>query len=802
MIFLDYLITRGTGIFEHTKTENRQGETYIVSSDGFVTIDGIKYSYEKDSDGNQTLTTGSGEDVYTYTLDENNNIIIDGIEYAYENNKFVWKRKCVADLIEIDNHQQLIEITVLKKSEDNETTSMFNYESWSDGGFITVKRIFDKICIYTTANVDTLSRNFGVAIYNPTNADDFINIRFTQEGVQYMIGSEETTFVKGLNNEGKKPILITSLPRVYDNNGNVLHKEEIRTIDLNVSGGSCKLYLAGIYKDRVIKTKKDNDTEENEEEDVVGVEDYEKVEGEDYEEIEDVIEGEVIYEEDDEEDEEDYVKEDVEETIVRMAYDGGIRASVINGKYGECKVKIISFGRPFSDNYTYRYTIRVGHYDNASYYCPIVVEFADKPTEETDCNTISFDVKGSPGVEYTGNSDDTEEGGEGETIIDKSKILSFPYVGGEASIQMNLGCNEDCDWYLEDIDDIPDWLSIEYVPLGINISCKRNNTTDTDESDSVVYVEREHTLIFNVNGKSYDITVNQSKFQDFVILNPNQTMELINAAQTEARVVTCIGSPLVYDKTSNENVEVINCGSYYLPEHWADEVIPDVMNISEDFLLEYTVKLTKGTPDEEDYEEFEGKIRMRCAGFFQSDINYTYTFSFWSGNIELFEKMKEWGIKELGNLMWKINLQSAIGEETTEFNVNVKSDVERGKLNFVGDYNIEYDSDTSNGDAIIQIGIEGLEENKPIDDIIIPYCSSSWCQVYMRYDSGAAYAYVSITDDNIYGLERKCRLIFTNGNDTSKILSCVVTNTEGKKYTIEEEKFEETKEDTDTEEGD
>lgn len=79
----------------------------------------------------------------------------------------------------------------------------------------------------------------------------------------------------------------------------------------------------------------------------------------------------------------------------------------------------------------------------------------------------------------------------------------------------------------------------------------------------------------------------------------------------------------------------------------------------------------------------------------------------------------------------------------------------------------------------------------PKGDIPVVYASASWCVVTLSdtpTPSGNMDIY-SVTyaikegEDNVFGITRKCKVVFTNANETEPTISCYVTNTSGSDVT-------------------
>ena len=586
----------------------------------------------------------------------------------------------------IDCEQQSIEITVKRKDRDK-NTAMFTYNYWSDGGFITVKRSFDKLKITVKENKNTINRQFTVTLFNPCDAEDVLTLEFTQNGVQYIIEDAIHTFVRGFSNEEKKPFIYNGFTSVYTGINEVLDHEETYSVDLSIYGGSKKIYIAGIYKDRISYS----------------------------------LSGET--------------------NTLRMAYDGGIRACVENGTvmddgYRQCKIILRSFGRPFSDNYTYRYTIRVAHYDNPNYYCLLQTEFAYTP--DTANPTI--------------------------VIKDENKIITdndFGYEGGIKYIDIEFGDAEDCDWsvvkktcdnFEEDCSDC-DWLTVDEFPTSVRVSCEPNNTINEDGSE---YMSRECTLLFDINGKTIEQTITQQTFSNFSIINNANNIDLYSAGDTPTRTIVSTGSALMYDG------ELINEGTLV---------------------------------DNEPIGYGNGKMYMYCTSYFSNGVTHTYMFSFWCDS-KLLQSIKM-GIAGVVydpsvngyhlSAPWIPNLSAKIGEKTTSFIVDAYYGADSGTLdinieNPNGNGSVDGDND---GAVIIQIKITSPAEQDYLD-VIIPYCSAGWCQVeIIGYEDDYAMARINVTEENIYGVDRKCKIIFTNGNHIDKTTSCIVTNmSAGTKFVV------------------
>lgn len=218
----------------------------------------------------------------------------------------------------LDSNRHVIEITV---------NGNFNYESWENEKFISTERINKKdnrIRIIVNENRGVYSRDFGIILRNPCDREDIQYISFTQLGVEYIIGDEKHTFVKGYDNNDKETYKLEKLTRVYEDDGILTHTEE-KKIELSVEGGSRRIYISGIYK-------------------------YREIENEDAE----------------------------EKRVIRLTYDEGIRTHIEKTEDdGIHNVVIESNGRPYSDNYDYFYVVRVTHYDNSDYYTDIEVRYKD-----------------------------------------------------------------------------------------------------------------------------------------------------------------------------------------------------------------------------------------------------------------------------------------------------------------------------------------------------------------------------------------------------------------------------------------
>lgn len=438
----------------------------------------------------------------------------------------------------IDNNRHVIEIT----------SKSFNFEYWQDDKFTTCKRIGNVLKIIVNRNTDVYSRDFGVSLYNSCDKTDIVYIQFTQSGVGYKFIPQESsnkdieiptdcgdneddcryTLVRGGDNSEKcEYAALVKMDRVYVNGSVMTETEPGLNVNLRIEGGTQKAFIAGIYRYRIIIDKETN---------------IEKKE--------------------------------------RMGYDGGIRASVVNGDDGNCSVIIENNGRPFSDNDEYFYEIRVAHYDNSKYYCNIKACYKDKGNNE-------IEIKGL---------------GNKELLFD----YSGKYIGTD-TIEIITGQSEDCDWGVKEVDYSEGengWISLSYYPLNVIVKCKEN-----------IGEERKAKIIFYIGEEAVDdnlveVEVTQKTFENYRLDADEINIEFMadDTVSTATFTLVCYGAPLkdieggkkVVPSEKKADV-VLQCLSYFqsgLVYTYMFSCYANTRNLeSEDVQTIYTLELDSDKPN-------------------------------------------------------------------------------------------------------------------------------------------------------------------------------------------------------------
>lgn len=225
---------------------------------------------------------------------------------------------------------------------------------------------------------------------------------------------------------------------------------------------------------------------------------------------------------------------------------------------------------------------------------------------------------------------------------------------------------------------------------------------------------RSATITIEFNGTPMVFTVNQSKFNDY---NVDPT----------AMTITLYAD----DLKSTVTFVVVSAGSPFA-------------NIDEGDTL----------------PSVGADVVLRCTGHFVSGLMHTYMFAVWA-NIPN---------TDVADNETKFILNCTDGGQTCTITViqkGVNQTLEPVTAAVVNG------SGTKGAPAQVELILN------PTDSMAIAYSSARWCQVTVNDSgSGNVISYIEIIDPNVYGDKRECRIIFTNVNDPSKTVSCLVTNTD------------------------
>ncbi len=154
------------------------------------------------------------------------NFTIECVGYNEEDG-FVWSHE--------EQHQQL-EIRCNDKIDNNS----FTMEYYGDEG-IVVTRNRCKLNVYLTENKTYYDRNYTIICTHANDAEVFVQINITQEAEDFALN------VEGDNTVTLQSIVYSSNSSQYKYNGDKMYYEE-KEIKLNITGGSKKYRVNGIYK--------------------------------------------------------------------------------------------------------------------------------------------------------------------------------------------------------------------------------------------------------------------------------------------------------------------------------------------------------------------------------------------------------------------------------------------------------------------------------------------------------------------------------------------------------------------------
>ena len=347
--------------------------------------------------------------------------------------------------------QQVVTVEVLD--------DRFNMEEWADNNCARFRREGNKIDIYLSKNPYVSDRFFGVILRDPCGKISDTYLTFGQRGQSYRFVDDndvDHTFVRGTENAGV---------------------ERFKTEDMteyDVATGSetpTKKLLTRVYKGKAVMSKPEIRKLHFH---VHGGRCQAYVRGIDRYRI---------------------CKDDNGKIVNQsVEFDQGITASLLPSHLVEHDTEgnlvcgwtltVKSNGRPFSDNDDYFYLIHIGHYDNPNYYTEVEVRFMPKDGEDYKANGYA-------------------------TL--KTEKITFPYNGGEKSIEIDFGNDEDCDWSAEITKEKDEeWLSFEYFPSGVKVKCQPINSVVDNE-------RRECKITFVVNDKPMSCRLEQLPFNDYSV---------------------------------------------------------------------------------------------------------------------------------------------------------------------------------------------------------------------------------------------------------------------------------------------
>lgn len=366
-----------------------------------------------------------------------------------------------------------------------------------------------------------------------------------------------------------------------------------------------------------------------------------------------------------------------ENKVQFVAFDGGISATIkadekgFDDDYCTNRLVISSNGRPFNDNDDYFYVITVGHLDTPRYYAEVEVRFDGK---EDNAN---------------GNASLTDSDG---NTLDETKGISFNYDGGVKLVKIDLGTDEDCDWFVSNISE--DWVHINYHPLSLGIVCDPIVSVDENR-------DRNANVELDVNGTPLTFKVTQAALTKAEIsVNYDSFVCAADDDKIEELIVTTYGTEL---KTIGTVIPI--------------EIDRNGLSIRYSVILQVGVNPTNN----------------------KRDVNFT--------------------------------LQTDDGVTKNIKVTQLSPVVNKDPIQFAGDlYHIDV----------------------PKGDIPTAYASANWCIVTIdetptpngeRDAYGVKYE-VKPGEDNVFGITRKCKVVFTNTNNTEKPVSCIVTNETGKAVTV------------------